>query len=161
MDFENKFKQYCIVVLSRISGVSDEIQKISDGEIRHTSGGAGIYIATFTSMLNTQDLTDFFRDNGRLFVLSEVEGNVFGANMGNLHDKLFGPTEDLDDLTEKMISGIKFVSGATETKTFNTTIDVTTLTVSERNELMNELFDKGLENLTNTEKETLNKISLL
>lgn len=159
MDFENGFKQYCIVVLSRISGVPEELKKIAEGEIRNTAGGSGIYIATFTSMLNAQEITEYFRDNDRLFILSEVDGNKFGANLGKLHDKLFTFSEDVDDLTEQMVSEMRQVSGTTETT--NTTIDVTKLKESEREDLLNELIDKGLDNLSEEEKEILNKISIL
>lgn len=168
MDKENKFTKYCIIVFSNVTGVTEEIKKISENDIKFTSGAKGIYLATFMSMLKTQELTEFFLDNNRIFILSELNHKTFGANLGKIHKKLFlDDDDDVSDLTNDMLSGMykDYTKHPLVSNKVNESSDdfelsnIDDMDEEDKIKKINELLDKGVKKLTKKEKAILDKLS--
>lgn len=175
-----KFKNYCLVVLGRVEGVKDEISKISETAVRYVDA-KGIVIATFSTIATALELREFFTLNNRSFVLFELGDDNYGVNITNkaIHEHLFGEIEVkgpgiLNSLTNRLMSEIgaiesnipePVISGSSNPSLVKTKktefegIDFSTLTISQREELVNKILDKGAENLNEKDKILLKKIA--
>ena len=160
MEMENKFRRYCITVFGKISGADAEVKKISEGTMRGIKGAAGIYVATFTSMLDMTNLSDYFTENGRMFILAEIDEETFFANMGKLQNELF-IKQDLDQINNTFMSQVvqdNSISGTSSANGYEN-INVDDLNAAQRDELLNTFIEKGVENLTENDKEIMRKLT--
>lgn len=175
-----KFKNYCLVILGRVEGVKDEISKISETAVRYVDA-KGIVIATFSTVATATELREFFILNNRSFVLFEMGEDNYGVNLVNkgIHNHLFGEIERqapdvLNTLTNKLMSDINgstnkvpeaIITGSSQnglSKSRRNTfegIDVVTLSVDEREEMVNKILDKGYQNLNDDDKNILKKLT--
>lgn len=176
-----KFRNYCIVVMGETNGVVSEIIKVSEIE-PNVLDAKGILIATFSSVAEPKELNDYFIENNRSFLLFDLNKNASGFNIikKEIHDGLFGFLKNMDEskLKEKTDSLIKEISSTTVTdkviklkKKKNVTPaktsiklniaieDIDKLSTKEKNELINKFIDNGIENLTEFDKNILNKLS--
>ena len=176
-----EFKNYCLVVLGKVDRVKDEISKISETPVRYVDA-KGIVIATFSTVATVGELKEFFILNNRSFLLFELNDNVSGVNLTNkaIHDHLFtniGDPELLKTMSTQLMNEIEnsignngkvpelITSGKSQTslvrqkKTEFDRIDVSNLSIVERDKMINALLEKGAENLTETDKIILDKIS--
>ena len=177
-----KFKNYCIIALGNIEGVKDEIGQISETAVRY-SDAKGIVIATFSTVATAIELREYFTLNKRSFLLFEMGEDNYGVNITNtaIHDHLFGEIEQrgvqfLETLSEKLINEIQStiknpingITGGSENSVVITDnvdvkevveIDFKSISKEKREEMVNELLDKGLENLDAKELKILKKLS--
>jgi hypothetical protein len=181
-----EFINYCVVIMGETEGAKDEIGVVSENEVKLLDQ-KGIVIATFKSVLDATELSEFFKDNGRNFLLFNMSSVVSGFNIMNeeVHKDLFGDVdkenEKLIDLTDKLFGQIKkdisnnpfikplknsggtysnihdYLNGSETNKIVN--IDYETLTDEDRESMINEILDKGFKNLTKKDKETLKKLN--
>ena len=70
-----KFRNYCVVIMGNTTGVVPEIDKVSESK-PNILDAKGIVIGTFTSFMEPNELSEWFKSNDRSFL-------VFDLNLDN------------------------------------------------------------------------------
>jgi len=170
-----KFRNYCIVIMGDTKNVLPEIVKISETK-PNILDSKGILIATFASIAEPKEITDYFKLNGRNFLvfdLNEENSGVF-ISKKEINDGLFGflkefNNEVLKQKTEELMTtiDIEMTSTTVSSKSrklrteFQVSIEeIYNMSPKEKNELMNKLIDKGAENLSEYDKKILTMLSI-
>lgn len=85
------FKHYCAVFFNPTDGLNSEVAKISESKPR-VIPGRNISIFTFTSVIETPVLTDYFKSFDRNFLLFDLNKDFSGFNFvdKNKEEDLFG-----------------------------------------------------------------------
>ena len=169
-----KFKNYCVIIMGNTDGVFKEIEKISDTK-PNILDAKGIVIATFTTFVDVKEISAWFTVNNRSFLVFELNPDTSGylITKKEVHEGLFGflgqTTEEhldsktfeflkamtnLDQPTKKKITEEVQDAVIVEEKQIDET-DIEKMTKSEKEELMNQLMDNGIENLTENDKKIL------
>jgi hypothetical protein len=73
------FKHYCAVFFNPTDGLNEEISKVCEDAPRAMKG-KGISIYTFTSIVETAILTDYFKSYDRNFLLFDLSKDSSGFN---------------------------------------------------------------------------------
>jgi excinuclease UvrABC helicase subunit UvrB len=114
-----KFRNYCIVVMGDTLGVQAEIQKISE-TTPNVLDAKGILISTFSSLVELNELKEWFKENKRSFLIFDLdeESSGFHIMKKNIEDGLFGflKNTNTNELTEKFAKAVEYSS---ITKTVN------------------------------------------
>lgn len=171
-----KFRAYCIIVIGDTMGIMNEIIKISE---THPSAidGKGLYIATFISASSPSELTEFFKLDKRNFMLFELNNETSGVNImkEETHQGLFGflktfKQENIDEMTDRLMNDIRLTSDTrdfkssikskkiTDTKVIKTKItekEISEMTKTQKEKILNEMIDNGLEKLSENDKKIL------
>lgn len=165
-----KFRNYCIVIMGDTDNVIGEIIKISE-TTPNTLDAKGILIATFSSAVEPRELTDYFKLNNRNFLVFDLDQDNSGFNIlkKEIHNGLFGFLDTMNDdvLKNKADNIIQEISSSTVTRKFATKErdvivsleEIDKMTIKDKNDLMNKLIDKGVENLSNYDKKLLKRLS--
>lgn len=180
-----KFKDYCIIVLGLTEGAKLEIRKVSQTAPNFLDA-KGVVIATFTSILTTQELTEYFKSLERNFMVFDLDVNSSGVNFTKeeTHEALFGHLKTnanfaLEEMTNNLIDEIRKTSGFKPINTSGETpsldvrleeknvkpkvrkrdVNLTELTIDEASIMFDEIIDKGVDNLTDDDKELLGKLT--
>lgn len=163
-------KNYCILVLTELDGVKKEILKIAESKPRYVDA-TGMLMCTFASQMSSKELENFFRVDGRSFFIFEVNKDVSGYNLHEerLHKHLFGylvgddiPFDEKLNMIVNHVSAstVNHVSSKKEQKHIPITIEkLKNMHKGEREKLVNNIIDKGVENMTDSDKALLKKIS--
>lgn len=181
-----RFRNYCIVVMGDTKDVILEISKVAESKPNYLDA-TGILISTFSSAAEPNELTDYFKLNNRSFLLFDlnIENSGFHITKKNIHEGLFGFLELINDVelkkkTEEFMNEVSFSSDTTTTpsgykKTRSefdrintrtnkskkiTEADVDKMTKKEKEEMLNILIDKGVENLTEHDKKIVQKLAI-
>lgn len=155
------FNNYCAVFIINIEGVDEEVKRISEG-LPHSIVGKGIMIVTFVSPLEGNGIEEYFKSLGRNFMFFDVNepgsGYFFEKDEYRVEvfDNMFKTNKiDLNKLSNKFMQNIdlipkmeyKDVTDVIIVDIDNDNIDIfehiDTLTYNEKNEMMNNLIDKG------------------
>ena len=166
-----KLKNYCILVLTELDGVKKEILKIAESKPRYVDA-TGMLMCTFASQMSAKELENFFNTKGRSFFIFEVDKDVSGYNLheDRLHKHLFGYLVG-DDIPfdEKLNMIVNHVSASTVNdvskktsvpkKNKFTLETLKKMHKGEREKIVNNIIDKGVENMTDSDKALLKKIS--
>ncbi len=177
------FTNYCIVVMGKTEGVLPEIAKVSDSKPK-VLNSVGVVISTFISVANAKELEDYFKSLERNFFLLEVGAGNTGYNINNkkVHNGLFREMEknysNLKDKSDKIMDEISesftnsgsteedipFINLKMETKTVKSDTRPNksyydNLSVSEKAVIIDEILDKGVDNLSEFDKKVLEMIS--
>lgn len=168
-----KFRNYCLVVMGSMEYVKDHIIKVAETKPRYVDA-KGILIATFASAAEPTELKDFFKFEGRSFLLFDLDENNSSYELHNekLNNHLFGYLVDHDDKLREMSNKIMEDISASTTDSIireiipkNTSIKVNTkpnyenLSKKEIEAMINDIIDKGVDKLTDSDKEILKKLS--
>lgn len=159
-----KFRNYCIVVMGETKGALDEITKISETK-PNVLDAKGILIATFSSIAEPSELTEWFIENNRSFLIFDLDKKSSGFNITKkeIHEGLFGFLKDIN-VDEMGKNFIKTIDVYVEPKSrpiqdsLKNKLDpkkIEEMGPSEKQELLNQLIDSGLENLTEQDKKLL------
>ena len=162
-----KFRNYCMVVIGNTKAVYPEIDKVSEGKPNYLDG-KGMIIATFTSFMDPTELTDYFIENERNFLLFDLNtvNSGYYITKNDLHEGLFGFLWDMDEEVlknkyEEFLTILKTESTTASTKTTTTTKcevtekEIELMTKTEKLNLFNKIIDSGVENLTEYDKKIL------
>lgn len=164
-----RFRNYCIVVMGDTKGVLNEITKISETK-PNVLDAKGVLIATFSSIAEPNELTEWFTENNRNFLIFDLNKKSSGFNITKkeIHEGLFGFLNEInvDEMGEKFIQSIdlKHDSVYVEPQSkplrpslmFNLDPDeIQKMGLSEKEELLNKLIDFGLEKLSEEDKKIL------
>lgn len=160
-----KFRNYCIVVMGDTIGIQSEITKICEGD-PNILDAKGILIATFTSVGEPNELTAWFTENNRNFLIFDLdkENSGFNITKKKIHDGLFGFLKNVNT-TEMDNNFLKTISSS-ERKVTKRIINgklnkdkIDKMSPSEKQDLLNEIIDSGLENLTDDDKKLLSLLA--
>jgi hypothetical protein len=157
-----KFRNYCVVIMGNTKDVLPEIEKISESKV-NVLDAKGILIATFSSNFEPCELTDWFKDNNRSFLVFDLNTNNSGFNItkSDVHEGLFSflNNEDLEEKARELLHTIedaRIVSRMKKNKPTEITIeDVMKLTIVEKKEMFDKILDKGAENFTENDKKIM------
>ena len=172
-----KFRNYCVVVMGDTNGVFKEIEKVSDDK-PNVLDARGIVIATFSSALEPKELTDWFRLNERSFFVFDLhpESSGYHITKEEIHKGLFGFLTTMDeDVLKKRASNLmdaiedariiqenskNFKQKGIDVRTIArqrryTESEIESMTPSEKEEMMNKIIDKGIENMTEYDKKIM------
>ena len=146
-------KDYCVIVMGDTLGAKNEIQSFSESPINFLDA-KGIIIATFSTNIKLNVMHDHFIRNNRSFFIFELNDKTSSVYIikKEIHEGLFGfiNKEEIEDVKDFLIETKK---NNPKNKITKTIID--NLNQKERENLLNELIDNGLENLTEEEKKLL------
>lgn len=171
-----KFRAYCIIVIGDTMGVINEIVKISETQ-PSALDGKGLYIATFISASSPSELTEFFKLDKRNFMIFELNNETSGVNImkEETHQGLFGflktfKQDDINEMTDRLMNDIKLTSDTrdfkssikikkiTDVKPIKTKItekEIGEMTKTQKEKILNEMIDNGLEKLSENDKKIL------
>jgi hypothetical protein len=165
------FRNYCIVVMGDTLGSQEEIMKVS--EIKpNVLDAKGILIATFSCIIEPSELTEWFISRNRSFLLFDLNETSSGFNITKkeIHEGLFGFLKNLnvDQLNEDFLRSIQLSSETKVTKAENKKTQkeaknknlldkakIEKMSNHEKDELLNQLIDNGLEKLSEHDKTLL------
>jgi hypothetical protein len=154
--------------------VIEEIKKFSETPTNSIDTG-GIMIATFTSVLEPNEIGDLFTSlelNNFVFDLDNKSSYVH-MNNPMLKEGLFGlvnnvNNQDLDNMTSRLIRDISMSSTTKNNPTppkapkvakkknnQPSEEDIEKMSVKEKENLLNQYIDNGLENLTDSDKKII------
>jgi hypothetical protein len=183
------FKHFCAVFFSPTDDLNIEVDKISEGKVRLMSG-KNISIFTFSTILDTNSLTDYFKSFDRNFLLFDLDEQVSGFNFVDKEkeDDLFGflktdkNNKTLESLSNSLLDD--FINHSSDI--INTPMDLVenikpnfekspnsfnllkmgdynyeNMSSKEINDEIDKIIDKGVKNLTETDKKVLEKLSNL
>jgi hypothetical protein len=158
------FKNYCVVVMGNTVGAKEEIIRVSEID-PHILDARGILIGTFSSIIEVNELKEWFTSRNRSFLLFELNETTSAYNIEKkeIEEGLFGFLKNIDvnKMSEEFLKSVVITS---ETKTTKTEAkndnklnhsDIQKMTQEEKNDLLNELIDIGLENLSEDDKTLL------
>lgn len=93
-----KFRNYCIVVMGDTKNIVSEIVKIAETK-PNVLDARGIVIATFSSVVEPRELTEFFIENNRNFFIFDLNPENSGFHMlkEDVHNGLFGFLDMMGD----------------------------------------------------------------
>lgn len=166
-----KFRNYCIVALGDVDGILPLISKISETEIRKLAQ-TGVLICTFSSVVEAAEIKELIDGDKRTFFVFEVGADNTSYKIGReeIHNQLFsfieeGGGELLGLMTNRLINDIKSTndsqSGVTIGKSSieDEIADVSKLTKVQKQKEIDILLDKGLDNLSEKEREFLDLLT--
>jgi hypothetical protein len=143
--------------------VLPEIERVSDSKV-NVLNAKGILIATFSSNFEPCELTEWFKDNGRSFLVFDLnsENSGFHITRKEVHEGLFSFLNDTD-LEEKArellhsIEDARTIDNITKTKKVKvlTEADIAKMTKIEKQEMFDKILDKGADNFTENDKKIM------
>lgn len=140
-----KFRNYCIVVMGDTLGVQAEIQKISE-TTPNILDAKGILIATFSSLAEPSELTEWFIENKRSFLVFDLDKESSGYHIvkKTIHEGLFGFLNNVnpEELTKEFEEAIELSS---QTKTNKTKPNKPSLEQQLKEALDREDYEKAAE----------------
>jgi hypothetical protein len=154
------FRNYCIVVIGNTNGVEAEITKVSE-TTPNFFNAKGLFIGTFSSFMEPNEITEWFIECGRNFMVFDLDEKNSGFNITNktIHNGLFGfiKTLNVEEITDSFMESVGEYN-FDKTKMDSNKLDIEKIKkmgVSEREELLNNLIEFGLENLSENDKKLL------
>lgn len=169
-----KFKNYCVIIMGDTNGAVKEIEKISDSK-PNILDAKGIIIGTFTSFVDVKEISAWFTLNNRSFMVFDLDPNSSGylITKKEVHEGLFGFVKKTTDneLDTKTIEFLKALvsqphphntaeieDAVIENEKEEVVIsesEIETMTKKEKEDLINQIMDNGLENMTEYDKKIL------
>jgi hypothetical protein len=177
------FKNYCGVFFNPVIELNSIVSKISEDSPR-VMKGKGISIYTFTSVIDVAILTDYFKSHNFNFFIFDLSKSNSGFNFTDkekesdlfnfLNDTI---KSDFELLSNTLMDDIIKNSNLTSTPKINEPIikdknniikegelniilnSIENMSKDDRNNMLNEIIDKGIQNLDDSDKKILEKIS--
>lgn len=168
-----KFRDYCLVLMGKNDNVYSEILKISESK-PNILDAKGIIIATFSSIMTPEEISDYFKSNNRNFLVFDLDksNSGFSITKKEVQQGLFGFIgEDRDaylkQKSEELLKELESSSGETVTTYTDKEDlqlrlpidDIESLTPTEKDNWMNIIIDKGVDKLSAYDKKLLDKLS--
>ena len=160
------FRNYCIIVVGDTNNVTEEVIKISNNE-PNIIGKGGLFISTFTSMLEPNELKEYFILNKRSFFIFDLNAptSAYRIDKPNIHEGLFGflKTIDVEKMSKDLMDSI---TESSDISSDNFVDDIKEITLdeidymssNEKQSLMDELLDR-FDSLSDNDKKILEKIA--
>lgn len=163
-DFNIELTNYCIAILGTVDGVKGEINKVSDNSPKYMEA-KGLLIGVFKSAMRVNELNDYFKLNGRSFLIFVMGENNYGAHLNEkLNNFLFSgliPDSEPNKIVE-FVEGSSINSPNTaKINKLEPKIDYSQLNQVQKQQYIDKILDKisikGIESLTKEEMEFLKK----
>jgi hypothetical protein len=179
-----KFRNYCIVFIGDVNGVRPEVLKIAE-KVKFL-GDKGMTISTFISVAEPAELSDYFKSLNRNFLLFDLNKDYSRVNLldKKKHAELFEifdkhTDKTLEEMSNKLIDEINETLNKTsftgdsksydmgeplfskilEPKTYKKRVDLKSLSKKQKEEIINDILDKGYDNLDEYDIKILKKVS--
>jgi hypothetical protein len=157
------------------NGAVKEIEKISDSK-PNILDAKGIIIGTFTSFVDVKEISAWFTLNNRSFMVFDLDPTNSGYLIikKEVHDGLFGFMDKItnNELDAKTIEFLKtmaykpnptnveeiedaVIENQTNKEKVVNEVDIENMTKKERENLINQIMDNGLENMSEYDKKIL------
>lgn len=164
-----KLKNYCLIAFVKqkaIQSIKDDLLELANTPPRYVSTEEYL-LASFSSTFEAVEIKNYINQiSGRIFFIYECNEASSASNLPpGIEKHLFG---NIDMKTNVNLSfttvGAEKEEGSPEMQvatgnTESVTVDVDSLSASERMEMINDLFDKGLENLNDEDRKLLDILS--
>jgi hypothetical protein len=154
------FRNYCIVVIGQTNGVEAEITKISESKPNFFDA-KGLFIATFSSFMEPVELTEWFTECNRNFMVFDLNEENAGFNITNkaIHNGLFGfiKNVNIDEISKSFMETVMDTNHE-ELDSITNKLDpkkIESMGTNERQHLLNDLIEFGLEKLSEEDKKLL------
>jgi len=154
------FRNYCIVVIGQTNGVEAEITKISESKPNFFDA-KGLFIATFSSFMEPVELTEWFTECNRNFMVFDLNEENAGFNITNkaIHNGLFGfiKNVNIDEISKSFMDTVMDTNHE-ELDSITNKLDpkkIESMGTNERQHLLNDLIEFGLEKLSEEDKKLL------
>ena len=172
-----KLKNYCIVLIGQdLKGGLEEIERVSDGSGKPRNlDGKGMIISTFSSFLSTTELNTYFTDLNRNFLMFELDKktSAFNINHNGYNEMLFGFLNQINNetITEEFLKAVDEVKPIDpsyigsiklekpEKVKIITEEDISKMSRTEKDRMVNVLLENGVENLNELDKKILGLLS--
>lgn len=165
-------RKYCLIGMDNIDEIKEDLEFISDS-VANFATGENLIIATFGSALNIIEIEEFLNMNERAFIIFEMLPATFSANLilEKFQKTLFGGKIDNSEFiglfnvrnnmehTMKKFSGDNMEGILEELHTNIKNTEEAILIEPTVDEILDKITDKGIDKLTNKEKEILKKQS--
>lgn len=173
-----RFKNYCVIIMGDTNGAVKEIEKISDSK-PNILDAKGIIIGTFTSFVDIKEISAWFTLNNRSFMVFDLDPKSSGylITKKEVHEGLFGFVNksngnELDTKTIEFLKAMVSQPHPHNTADIEDAVienenkiekkdvkisesDIENMSKKEREDLMNQIMDNGLENMTEYDKKIL------
>ena len=157
-------RSYCLLGLGNIEEIKEDLSVISESSVNYVSG-KDMLITTFTTTFKIAELENFLKIHERTFIMFEMTPGFFSAALNNdeFQRALFGGDIDnsqfdtsfiMEDSMKGFMEALKQEVEEEEFRFERKTTPTPTL-----DELLDKIGDKGIENLSTTEKNILNNYS--
>jgi hypothetical protein len=161
-----KFRNYCLVVFGNSNGIMSEVISVSEIE-PNVLDAKGIKVLTFTSNIEPKELNDYFRMNGRNFLIFDLspEHSGFNFQKRDIMTGLFGYLKQMtpdvlkekSDMLMKEFTEAEVEPVATNQKSVSLK-QLNKMSSEEKNELLNTLIEKGINKTLTKNDEQILKI---
>lgn len=150
-----KFRNYCALILGKTQNALSEIEHISEIPVNFLDAN-GVFIATFASILEPNEIKEFLIGNKRNFFVFDLDSENSAVNImkDNINKTLFS---FLDDPNNKELSR-KFSDMVIEQNDKVNKLNpklIEKLSPAEKQKILDELLDIGVENLTENDRKLL------
>lgn len=172
-------RNYCIIALVDIEGILEDLMLLSESSVNtFIPTGNGMLIATFSSFMSPAELTEIFKASNKNFFIFDLNNNSSGFNIlkEDINDTLFGflklyTSSNLESISDNFMNELASTTGVPEFDLSSTTTtqhinaktftdkELSEMSEKERENLMNSIIDKGVENITTVEKKILKKLT--
>lgn len=166
-----KFRNYCIVIMGDTTDVVAEITNIAESN-PNILNAKGVLISTFTSFAEPRELTDFFKQKNRNFLIFDLnsENSGFNITKEEINEGLFGflkafTEDELQKRTQDLIheltaTTVDYIAINEEKSKSILLDDIDEMSETEREFLLNKLLDKGPNKLSPYDKKILEKLAI-
>ena len=166
-----KFTDYCLVLMGEIDMSNlPNIFKMAESK-PNTLDSKGVIISTFTSVMEISEITEYLKsinvnfmvfklnneNTGVHFLKKEVNEGLFGFLDGNREQYLQEKSNNfMYELTGRTADNSVIHKDKEDTLQLD---EIETLTKEEKNDWFNSIIDKGVDNLSEYDKELLSKLA--
>lgn len=158
---ELEFNNYCLLILGNIEDSREILKQITEEEIKYVEG-KGLFMATFLSVLSPSELKNCFTDKKCSVIVFKLDEDTSSVELNNKEkhnhlfedfEKTFEKKKKLDENFGSMITLDKELIKADNLN--NLREEIKNMGKGERKTLMDNIFDKGINNLTSDDKKIL------
>ncbi len=158
-----KIRNLCVMILGNTKDAISEIETFSTSKV-NILDATGVLIATFSTVVEINELKDYFKLLNRSFFVFDLspENSGYHITKEPIHEGLFGFLKKIDSsVREKDL--LDMIKSTTKNSKIKKEVTVKEFTEEEINKmkpiqkktLFDELLDKGYENLTDNDKKIL------
>ncbi len=158
---ELEFNNYCLLILGNIGDSGEVLKQITEEEIKYIEG-KGLFMATFLSVLSPNELKNCFADKKCSVIVFKLNEDVSSVELNNKekHNHLFEDFEKTFEKKQKLNKnfGSMIVLDKElieEDNLNNIKEEIKNMDKEQRKSLMDNIFDKGINNLTSGDKKIL------
>jgi len=160
-----EFNNYCLLILGNVEKVEDTLKTITEKEIKFVVG-KGFFISTFLSLLTPEEIKNCFCGEESSVIVFNLSSEYSSVELSDkdrqdyLFKEIFENGQISNILTENYNSMLRFDREKNDSfisKRINYKVD--DMDKETIKKMINEIIDKGVENLTKEDKELLDLLT--